>query len=80
MKLYYFEDCKTEYDVVCHVLNWQGIAFAPCETFVGTTERTHGLSAPVLVDERGITLGVGFNGIMKYLDGRGLLNARKPRI
>lgn len=80
MKLYYFKDCKIEYDVICHVLNWKGIAFIPCETLLETIKLSHGLSAPFLVDEKGRVLGVGFNGIVKYLDGRGLLNARKPGI
>ena len=76
--LYYFEDCKAEFDVVCHVLNWLGFQFTPYKSFAETIE--HGKN-PILVDvDQNRVLGVGFNGIIKHLDGKGLCDARKSRI
>ena len=75
MKLYYFNECKEEFEIVANLLKWQKIDVTYCETTT-TLAMSGGKPQPVLTICKDADcfsetiLGVGLFGIVKYLDGR----------
>jgi hypothetical protein len=71
LTLYYCNECKSELNVISSFLQWQNIKVETCNS-PKTLEFTGGKFQPVLVENNKV-LGVGFFGILKYLESRSLL-------
>ena len=75
LKLYYFDECKEEFEVVVSLLKWRKIDVIYCET-KAVLAMSGGKPHPVLTACKDVDcfsetiLGVGLFGIVKHLDGR----------